>query len=110
MSRRVDCSRNLLAEDCTEERDDRSASRKVSFTPGAVSLTFEMSSEALEALRPLKKMWDGFLAAMKDMKPAPRPVVPGEVSYVWYSVVLMCTSCDEDDSARLIWDVLDRVE
>jgi len=35
-----------------------------------------MSSVARALLRPLKKMWAGFWAAMNEIEEAPRPVVP----------------------------------
>jgi len=82
MSSLADCSRYSLADFRTDSREVRSHSRNVILMPGAVSLIFEISSCALLAFRPLKKMCDGFLAAMEEMNPAPRPVVPEiSVSY-----------------------------
>ena len=42
-----------------------------------------MSSLARETLRPEKKMWAGFLAAIIDIEPAPRPVVPRDDVRDW---------------------------
>jgi hypothetical protein len=57
-------------------RLDRSHSRKVSWTPGDADLILVMRSLARVELRPEKKIRAGFLAAMRDIEPAPKPVVP----------------------------------
>lgn len=42
--------------------------------------TLDIRACALVLLRPLRKILDGDAAAIKEMKPAPRPLVPGEAS------------------------------
>lgn len=75
-SRRWDSERNLFAVCLTESRLVRSHSRKVNLAFGETSLILEINSLALEVFRPLKKICAGVFSAIKEMNPAPRPVVP----------------------------------
>jgi hypothetical protein len=65
-----------LAADCTEARLERSHSMKVHFVEGEILAIWVIREAARVPLRPLKKMWEGFWEASREIDVAPRPVVP----------------------------------